>query len=170
MTVFLTFRLGDSLPASVVRTYEEERRILGRRLAREGDTQELRRDARLLFSERIEAALDASLVLETLRFFDGDRYVLHAASVMPNHAHVVTTLSPEWALSKITHSWKSFTASQAQKRFGHQGSLWQDERYDHIVRDEGEFSHYVRYTLHNPAKAGLRDWPYVREGINPPLD
>ena len=178
MTAFLTFRLADSLPAEVVRTYAEERRILERRLAREGHTPELRREARRLFSSRIEAALDAGLgacvlrrddyaamVLGALRFFDGERYALHAASVMPNHVHVVATLAPDADLAGITHSWKSFTANAAQRRLGHRGSLWQEESYDHVVRDEAELSHYVRYTLDNPSKAGLQDWPHVHQGL-----
>jgi REP element-mobilizing transposase RayT len=177
MTAFLTFRLWDSLPASVVRAYDEERRILERRVAKEGQTRELRIEVGRLFSERIELALDAGkgscvlrrrdyadLVLGALRFFDGERYALRAACVMPNHVHVVVTLEGTNALSEVTHSWKSFTANQAQRRFGHQGSQWQDECYDHIVRDDEELFHYVRYTLENPAKAGLTDWPYVHRG------
>ena len=177
MTAFVTFRLADSLPSEVVRAYAEERRILERRIAQEGFGEELRRDARLLFGRRIEAALDAgigtcrlaepgvgSMVLGALRFFDGQRYALHAAAVMPNHVHVVATLAPGEGLAGVTHAWKSWTANQAQRRFGHVGSLWQEESYDHVVRDEGELERVVRYTLRNPEKAGLREWPHVYAG------
>lgn len=179
MTVFLTFRLWDSLPAAVVRAYAEERRIFERRLAREGTTAELLRDARSLFSEHIETALDggigacllrrpeaAELVLETIRHFDDERYVVHAACVMPNHVHAVITPAPNFELSSITHSWKSFTANQLQRRLGHQGPVWQDETYDHIIRNQAEFDHYIRYTLDNPAKAHRLDWPYVHCGLD----
>lgn len=177
MTVFLTFRLADSMPAEVVRAYAEERRIVERRLVREGPTPELLRDARFLFSTRIEEALDsgigacvlrrsdyAQIVTDSLLFFNGERYVLHAFCVMPNHVHVVFTLAPDWPLSKVSHSWKSFSANGARSRLGHVGSLWQDESYDHIVRDAGELAFYIQYTLDNPTKAGFKDWPYVFDG------
>jgi hypothetical protein len=42
-----------------------------------------------------------------------------------------------------------------------QGSFWQREYYDHLLRDEAEFRRAVRYVAENPAKAGPVDWPWV---------
>jgi menaquinone-specific isochorismate synthase len=39
--------------------------------------------------------------------------------------------------------------------------MWELESYDHLVRDEEEFDHAVQYIRDNPAKAGLKDWPWV---------
>ncbi len=179
MTVFVTFRLWDSLPAEVVRAYAEERKILERKIAQEGSTKELVKLARLLFSERIESALDvgaggcllrraeySELVMGAVKFFDGERYVLHALCVMPNHVHVVATLSLTERLSKTTHSWKSFVVNRAQRELGHRGSLWQEESYDHIVRDNEDFDRVVRYTLENPEKANLKNWPFIYQGLD----
>ena len=64
-------------------------------------------------------------------------------------------------LEKILHSWKSYTSNQANALLKRRGSFWWREYYDHCVRDEDELTRSVRYVLDNPAKAGLKDWPYV---------
>jgi putative DNA methylase len=68
----------------------------------------------------------ASLVTKTLHYFDGQRYSLAAWCVMPNPVHVVVhpfagitttaeTAVPQTELPDILHSWKSFTAKEANK-------------------------------------------------------
>ena len=42
---------------------------------------------------------------------------------------------------------------------GEQGSLWQDESYDRIVRDEAEFLEKWQYIRNNPLKEGLASYP-----------
>jgi putative transposase len=58
-------------------------------------------------------------------------------------------------LSSIMHSLKGYTASQANKILGRSGTFWQDESYDHWVRDEDELRRIVEYIAANPVKAGL---------------
>ncbi len=107
MTAFVTFRLDDSLPAPVVDAYRSELRRLDRLAALNPNDVEVQRERTRLFCDRIDRHLDAGhgacalrtpalaeLVLGAFRFFDGERYTLHAAAVMPNHAHVVATLGP----------------------------------------------------------------------------
>ena len=89
---------------------------------------------------------------------------------MPNHAHAVFeplcesggTLechSDILPLIKIMQSFKRHTARKANLFLGRQGAFWQDESYDHAIRDEGEFERVVRYVLENPVNAGLvSDW------------
>lgn len=60
----------------------------------------------------------ASIVTHALQHFDGERYVLHAWCVMPNHVHVVVTPMGENRLSSVLHSWKSFSAKQINKHLG----------------------------------------------------
>lgn len=105
-------------------------------------------------------------MLDALKHFDDKRYVLHAAVVMPNRVHAVVTLQEDQSLEKITHSWKSFTAHEAVKRYGHAHPFWQRESYDHIVRDDLEFGRIVRYVLDNPRKASLPEWPFVYERLS----
>jgi REP element-mobilizing transposase RayT len=89
---------------------------------------------------------------------------------MPNHVHVVFTVKSTGGeldsdLIPILHSWKSFTAHKANKLLKRHGEFWQSEYYDHLIRSEDEFSHYVNYTIQNPVKAGLchawREWPWT---------
>ena len=64
-------------------------------------------------------------------------------------------------LPKILHSWKSFTAKEANKLLGRSGDFWQVESYDHLIRNEADFRHAVRYVLNNPKNAGLKNWKWV---------
>jgi hypothetical protein len=58
-------------------------------------------------------------------------------------------------LSKVLHSWKSFTSHQIGKTLRRAGELWQDESFDHIVRDEQHLARFSRYIAENPNKARL---------------
>ena len=85
--------------------------------------------------EKLEAHLDqgigecwlrrpgsvAQLVENALRHFDGERYLLGSYVIMPNHVHVL--VHPAWNtnLPDILHSWKSFTANEANKILGRSG-------------------------------------------------
>jgi len=98
----------------------------------------------------------AALVADALRYFDGQRYGLHAWCVMPNHTHVVVQPLPGYSLATIIHSWKSYTATVANRRLRRSGPFWQHEPYDHIIRSAKEYSFQVDYVWRNPEKAGLR--------------
>ena len=175
-TYFVTFRLADSLPKSALDFFEQERESLVRRAKQQRRELTVSEQTRLqeLYSDRVETQLDsgagachlarpeiAELVAEALRRFDGKRYSLRAWCVMPNHVHVVFTVFPGESLEKILHSWKSYTAHQANEILHRTGEFWQREYYDHMVRDEQELAHFSRYTVENPAKAHLQDWRWV---------
>ena len=52
--------------------------------------------------------------------------------------------------------------SRANKFFQRNGTFWQDESYDHFIRDDAELERIIKYVLHNPVKANLvkeqKDW------------
>jgi len=91
------------------------------------------------------------------------RYDLHAYSVMANHAHVL--LTPLACIRNITRALKGITA-QAGNRILHRTGqrFWQDESFDHWVRNEAQFVRIKKYIENNPVKAGLvakaEDWPW----------
>ena len=173
---FVTFRLADSLPHSVLQNFEFERRDIietARALGRELSSSERTRLLKL-FSEKVESQLDsgagrcdlanpaeASMVAEAIRKFDSLRYHLYAWCVMPNHVHVLFRPLPGHKLSGILHSWKSFSANRANALLRRSGAFWQREYYDHLIRDEEEFYRIAEYVLSNPRKAGLRSWSWV---------
>ncbi len=79
---------------------------------------------------------------------------------MPDHVHLLiqplSKASEEyWSLSSILHSIKSYTAKQIPKVMPHIGTLWQDSRFDRIIRDEREFLDTWEYIRQNPVKADL---------------
>jgi len=175
-TYFITFRLADSLPKSVLERIASERENIiqsASQLKRNLSPDE-RKKIRQLSTKHIEQFLDngagarhlrnpaiAALVADTLRHFDNQRYRLFAWCVMPNHVHVVVRFFPGQTLASVVHSWKSFTAKQANRILESRGAFWQKEYYDHLIRDEHEFESAVQYVADNPVKAGLRDWKWV---------
>jgi len=50
---------------------------------------------------------------------------------------------------------KRHTARQANLYLKRQGTFWQAESYDHVIRDEAEWQRIIHYVLYNPVKAGL---------------
>jgi len=146
-TYFVTFRLFDSLSDDLAR-------LRGRKRIEEA----LDRGDGLAFLQQREIG---SLVFEALRFFDDQRYVLHSACVMPNHVHAVVRTAPSITLDKILSSWKSFTAKKANALLGRHGRFWEAERYDRLIRDERDLLKANAYVAANPAKAGLKGWPWV---------
>lgn len=161
MAQFITFRLKDSLPRSVVERWRIE-------LTREDDAA-LRR--------RVEAYLDegygssslklpevASVVQDALLYHDGARYRLAAWVVMPNHVHLLATPCGSHTLSGIMHSIKSYTASEANKLLGLRGAFWMEDYFDRHVRNSTHYERTRVYIENNPVKAKLcrtsGEWPF----------
>jgi REP element-mobilizing transposase RayT len=63
------------------------------------------------------------------------------------------------SLAQITHSIKSYSANRIQRLLNRKGSIWQDESYDRILRDEKEYLEKMNYIMNNPLKAGLVEKP-----------
>ena len=176
---FVTWRLADSLPLELgqqISTAREQLIAAAKQENRDLSSIE-RRLLEALHTEKMERLLNAGhgechlkddrcarIVADALAYFDGDRYQLHAWCVMPNHVHVVITVKPGQQLAAILHSWKSFTAKACNKALSRSGEFWMDESFDRLVRDDSEYARFVRYTLDNPASAGLADWKWVGTG------
>ena len=68
-------------------------------------------------------------------------------------------------LSDLLHGIKGASARAANRILGTTGtSFWMDEAYDHIVRNEKQYRHFLRYINENPLKAHLRNgefWLYL---------
>jgi REP element-mobilizing transposase RayT len=175
-TYAVTFRLADSLPASVLEGWRRERReIVERAILMERSLTKYEEERLAeLYSDKVQQWLDrghgscalrdprvAGLVAGAITHFEGQRYDLHAWCVMPNHVHVVVQPRPDQPLSRILMSWKGFTGKEARKLLGGNAAFWESESYDHIVRDATDLARQIKYVLGNPVKAGLDDWPWV---------
>lgn len=99
---------------------------------------------------------ERSIVVDALRYFDGQRYDLFGYVVMDDHVHVVVQPLAH-PLSAITQSWKSFSAHRIASLRGRHGSIWQAESWDRVVRDDEELHQTVAHVAANP----IRRWPAI---------
>src|SRR5262249_12359976 len=118
---------------------------------------------------------ERDIVLAAIRHWDGTRWDVLVAVVMPDHVHVLACPLPEgcgrWELGGLVHSVKSFSAHQITKQRKKQNGcvvgppsrgssfIWQDERYDRWMRDEDEIAEKWEYIVDNAVKAGLAELP-----------
>lgn len=161
--VFITFRLADSLPQKILEEIKAEKEII----MKFGNIDVKKAN----FIEKADEWLNANygscclekpenriVVENALHHFDGQRYKLHAYVVMGNHVHVLIQLFSEFSLSKITHSWKSFTSHIISKNENMHGPLWQTESYDSLIRNHDHYRNVVKYIFNNrPSDAWIRD-------------
>ena len=184
-TLFVTFRLADSLPVAMVRRLAHESEV--RRQAIQALADDKEREAALYAEHRrqfgrFEALLDhapcgrawlrdprvAGCLATLLRQADGQLYTLDATCIMPNHVHLVMTPLPcaggYQSLARILHHIKGASALAANRLLEREGAFWQSESYDHVVRTPEELRRIVAYVLLNPVKAGLvatwQEWPW----------
>jgi len=150
---FITFRLTGSLPLG--RRFPDSNLTSGEAFvandclldaARSGPTF-LRQDA---ISELVEASI--------LYGVEARHYDLHAWVIMPNHVHLL--LTPRIDMSQLLCSVKAVTAKRANLLLQRSGeAFWQDESYDHLVRNGEEFRRIKRYIENNPVRALLARTP-----------
>ena len=63
---------------------------------------------------------------------------------------------PQVDLAKLLHQLKGSTARYANQFLGRTGvPFWQEESYDHLVRNSREFERIENYIIQNPVRAGL---------------
>ena len=159
--IFLTWRLHGSAPRKRDMSAQHLPATEGRRFT--------------LFDQELDRALSGPMWLADPRIaiavvhtlFTADKQWklcdLSAWVVMSNHVHIL--LRPHKPLREVTRAIKSTSARQANRILGTTGQpFWQDESYDHWVRNDREFEHIVGYIERNPVRAGLvqraEEWPW----------
>jgi putative DNA methylase len=102
-TIFVTYRLADSLPVEIQAELRESRARLSREPLRAEETDQ---DRAIRIGKRVFAQLDnalttatspkwlgerriAMLVRDSLKYWDGTHYRLHRYVIMPNHVHIL---------------------------------------------------------------------------------
>ena len=166
---FITFSMADAVPSELQQSLNEQRQAWEKHHPKpwdEASSEEFHKR----FSGARERWLDSGygscflksqaprkVVIDALRHFNGKRYALHCAVVMPNHAHAIITLHPEQKLDTLLHSWKSFTAHEITKNYTDAPNpFWQADYFDRLIRDQKHFQNCTRYIRKNPGKANLR--------------
>ena len=176
-TYVITFRLANSLPLEALEKLAEAKQLISRLPESQKEA------AHLSWFEKYDNYLDkalygnlhlkneqiAAMVAQSIHFRDGSVYDLIAYCVMPNHIHLVCTPIEKtnqtyYGVTEILHSLKRHTAHEANKLLQRVGTFWQDESYDHFIRDERELERIIKYVLYNPVKANLvkdqADWKW----------
>lgn len=154
---FVTFRLGDAMPATKIRQWKDELAIW---LAHHPKpwSPETEQEYHQSFTWKLEDWLDEgagsclfkdtqarTIMEEVLMRFHGDKVEHHAWVIMPNHLHLLFT--PKAPLENLLQAWKGVSARRIGK-----GSIWQKNYRDTMIRDGGHFANAVRYVRRNPAK------------------
>jgi len=181
----ITYRLADSLPKSALQRIDEQ------------NSQESNKRAGIecyldsgYGSCLLKDPINAQIVIENWLRFHNERYRLIAYVVMPNHVHLLLEVLPSQTLSKIVHSWKSYTAKRILSRIaggspaltsGKAGEppavpsnkIWFEEYWDRYIRDEDHMCSCINYIHQNPEKAGLTTdashWPHSSAHKNSPI-
>jgi len=91
---------------------------------------------------------------------DTKKYALDAVVVMPDHFHMILrplekSSGGYYSLREIFHSIKSFTAHKIEG-----GVVWQDENFDHLIRNGEDYDEKLQYLIWNPVKSGLVNSPW----------
>lgn len=116
------------------------------------------------FQRRILPAAARSIALESLVHDHRLKYWLDSAVVMPDHVHLVV----------MPYEFHLYTLLQAMKgasshRIRHLGILkppvWQDESFDHILRNHESARSKGEYLCNNSVRKGLvatpEEWPWL---------
>ena len=123
----------------------------------------------------------AEIVKDEIHALDGKNYELIAYSIMPNHVHMVFSIPIEdregmdiqlkdikseklAPVTAILKKLKGATSRKCNQILGRTGGFWQQESYDHVVRNGEQPGKVIRYVLNNPVKAKLcgewTEWKY----------
>jgi putative transposase len=113
-------------------------------------------------------------------------FTIHAFVVLPEHLHCILELPDgdndfplRWRLIKSEFS-KSLPITERRSavrvRRGERG-IWQRRFWEHVIRDEADYTAHMDYVHINPVKHGLvssvKDWAYstfhhlVQQGVYP---
>jgi REP element-mobilizing transposase RayT len=181
--LFATFRLTNSLPKEIIAQLHQERDEREKEIQKESNLEKrlslIEEEQRRYFGhfdsylDRIsteirwlENANIAKLVYDAILFYNTTEYDVIAFCIMPNHVHLVADMKHKNVpLHNILKRIKTFTALKSNLILNRSRQFWQNENYDHVVRDGNELTRIITYVIENPVKAGLckkwEDWKWT---------
>lgn len=184
---FITFRLADSLPFSMVQQLQAQRDRERQRICMQFQGQQQREELYKLdkkyfgwFDSWLDRCVQesprwladanvAQIVADEIHALDGKRYRLIAYCLMPNHVHLaIDTAGYEvepahhgptaaYPLTDMLKRLKGRKARLCNLTLGRSASFWHHESYDHVIRNQQEYERIIKYILNNPVKAGLAE-------------
>ena len=103
-------------------------------------------------------------------------FLIHAWVLLPDHMHCIwqlpdgdTDYSKRWGIiksrfSKGVQSFLNLAPANNSRRKHRELTVWQRRFWEHMIRDEGDYTNHCHYIHYNPVKHGLVTspgaWPY----------
>lgn len=160
-TMFITFRLADSLPHHIIEEFLADRAVMREELKVIGNK------SRKFYEELMEHKMESwlnnghgncilgnanvrQIVVGALRHYNFKEYLLHSFIIMPNHLHILLSPLTEKPINTVIGRIKGFTSFKIKKLLGIDSEIWQQGMFDRIVRSDDEFKKYVDYIRNNP--------------------
>ncbi len=172
-TYFVTWRLKDSIPRDVLERLINEKSNWERSHHKPWtDIEEA--EYHNTFSKESDRLMDMEFgecvlrhlncrdaLANSLSLFDGERFLMHSWVAMPNHVHVLFSLVEGGSLEKVIGGWKGYSSKDINVVMGNEGSLWQKDYFDRIIRYWEHMFRAAKYIRRNPEKAKLRDGEFT---------
>ena len=126
---------------------------------------------------------NAALLIDVLRScVAAKRFRMHDFVVMPDHLHVLLTVTGESTIERAMQFIKGGFSYRIKKELGYLGEVWQRGFSELRVEDKESFIRHREYIAQNPVRAGrwtrprsfliaLRTWKSKRQqGLKPTKD
>ena len=109
----------------------------------------------------------APRVLDAARFYHDElKWHCRLMLLMPDHLHALIAAPSSPGLKTTITRWKGYVAKTL-------GICWQQDFFDHRLRDPWQVEEKTSYILNNPIRRGLcpspSDWPHVFHPTDRPL-
>jgi putative transposase len=173
-TYFVTFRLNDALPQAKVRELQAIRKQWEAEHP-EPRTDALWEDLARTMTMKADRWLDegygccyfrqpafTQVLADALVHFNHQRYFISCYVVMPNHCHLIIQPYAGFELEQILQVCKGYVARQINLALGKSQTVWQEESFDRIIRDEEHLYRVIQYIGRNPKLAGIAAADFVR--------
>ncbi|MBK8849960.1 MAG: transposase [Saprospiraceae bacterium] len=171
---FITFRLADSLPQSVIVKLKEKFQFEIEKINIPDETQRkiIVEDLKSQFFQKYDYQLDskpygecvlrnreiAQILYDKILSYNNAYYDVKCFSIMPNHVHLLVARLSDENLPQVD-KWmqliKGGSAYLINKTLNRSGKLWAVESYDRYIRNEKHYRNSFYYTVNNPQMAGL---------------
>lgn len=164
-TYFVTFRLADALPQHVLDHLSRLREEFHRQPHNSAVQAEYEKKSRTILENSLDEGHgscvlkdpeNVRIVRERFEHGLGTQHFQGCGVIMPNHVHVALRPLEGFELEDILRAVKGFSARFINTRLGRRGSLWQDESYDRIIRDEEHLYRVMQYIGRNPERCGIK--------------
>jgi putative transposase len=104
-----------------------------------------------------DSVLGAKL-LDSVRFYsEKHRWHVRIFLLMPDHLHALLAFPGQEAMAAVIGQWKAYHAKNSK-------IVWQENFFDHRIRNDEQVDAKMRYIRMNPVVKGLcdtmEDWPW----------